>query len=261
MNKSLLAGVGIGVVVAGALAAIINSQSAKPQAVPPAALLAAEAVRSEAGNLVAADASAQHLTTDMAAKNPEVAAIDEPKVSAKATVVAAPPSTSRNSFGENSAARPAEMVRTRYAEVLASTPVTKTEKVAREECHDESVTKKKPVKDEHQIAGSLIGAVVGGVLGNQVGGGDGKKIATAAGAIAGGYAGNQVQRRIQNGATETVMEKKCVTVYDSHQKPSGFDVKYRVDGKILTVRMDHSPNVGSHLPVENGRVMTAANSH
>lgn len=257
MNKSLLAGVGIGVVFAGALAAVINSQSAKPQATPLASALAqgmatvpAVATAPEASNSAAKPLAAAAESVYEAASSPAKAAPD-----------AAPKSLVHGGSVGSSADRPAELLRTRYGEVLASSPVTKTEKVAREECHDENVTKKKPVKDEHQIAGSVIGAVVGGVLGNQVGGGDGKKIATAAGAIAGGYAGNQVQRRMQNGNTETVVEKKCVTVYDNHEKPAGFDVKYRVGGKIMTVRMDHSPAVGSHLPVENGRVMTAANRH
>ena len=254
MNKSLVAGVGIGVVVAGALAAVINSQSAKPQVVPPASALAqgttAEIVKFSAAQPTLAGSSAEKLAADTSAKAPSGTLAVEPI-----------PAKAHTSTGNMAAGRPAELMRTGYGAVLASSPVTKTEKVAREECHDENVTKKKAVKDEHQIAGSVIGAVVGGVLGNQVGGGDGKKIATAAGAIAGGYAGNQVQRRMQNGNTETVVEKKCITVYDNHEKPAGFDVKYRVGGKIMTARMDHNPAVGSHLPLENGRVMTAANRH
>ena len=249
MNKSLLAGVGIGVVFAGALAAVINSQSAKPQATPLASALA-QGIATVPANSAAKPLAAAAESVHEAALSPAKAAPD-----------AAPKSPAHSGSAGTSADRPAELLRARYGEVLASSPVTKTEKVAREECHDENVTKKKPVKDEHQIAGSVIGAVVGGVLGNQVGGGDGKKIATAAGAIAGGYAGNQVQRRMQNGNTETVVEKKCITVYDNHEKPAGFDVKYRVGGKIMTARMDHNPAVGSHLPLENGRVMTAANRH
>jgi uncharacterized protein YcfJ len=62
-----------------------------------------------------------------------------------------------------------------YAEVLSSVPVTKTTKIPREECYDETVVHQKPVKDTNRIAGKVIGAVVGGALGNQVGGGNGKK--------------------------------------------------------------------------------------
>jgi uncharacterized protein YcfJ len=90
-----------------------------------------------------------------------------------------------------------------------------TNRVARQVCTNEAVTQQAPVKDERRIAGTAIGAVIGGVLGNQVGGGDGKKLATVAGAAAGGYAGNKVQKQMQEGNTETVMQEHCQTVYDS----------------------------------------------
>ena len=57
-----------------------------------------------------------------------------------------------------------------YAEVLAVKPVKETIKTPREVCKDVAVTRQAPVKDEHQIAGTAIGAVVGGLLGNLVGG-------------------------------------------------------------------------------------------
>ena len=65
-----------------------------------------------------------------------------------------------------------------YAEVLAVTPVNETVKTPREECKDVTVTRQRPVQDQHQIAGTAIGAIAGGLLGNQVGGGTGKKIAS-----------------------------------------------------------------------------------
>src|SRR5262249_11502242 len=81
-----------------------------------------------------------------------------------------------------------------YAQVLQVTPLTKTVKTPRQECHDETVTQQGPVKDEHQIIGTVAGAVIGGVIGHQVGGGTGKDIATVAGAAGGGYAGNRIQK-------------------------------------------------------------------
>ena len=128
----------------------------------------------------------------------------------------------------------------------------------REECHDVQVTRQKPVKDEKRIAGAALGAIVGGVLGNQVGGGDGKKLATAAGAIAGGVAGSKIQRRVQEGNTETVSERRCTTVYDIKEKTLGYDVKYRLAGDTKTIRMTADPGVGSKLPIKNGRVIATA---
>ncbi|HET7300324.1 MAG TPA: glycine zipper 2TM domain-containing protein, partial [Oleiagrimonas sp.] len=105
-----------------------------------------------------------------------------------------------------------------YAEVVSSTPIKKTINNPHQECHNEAVTVHKPVKDEHQIAGTAIGAVVGGALGNQVGGGNGKKLATVAGAVAGGYAGHQIQKHHQENATETVNKQVCKTVNHPRQE-------------------------------------------
>lgn len=140
-----------------------------------------------------------------------------------------------------------------YAEVISAEPVTERVKTPRQDCHAETVAHQTQPKDEHRVAGTVIGAVVGGVLGNQVGGGSGKKLATVAGAAAGGYAGNRVQDRMQKGNTYETTEQHCQIVYDTEQRPAGYDVKYRLDGNTHTVRMDHDP--GSRIPVNNGQLM------
>ena len=117
------------------------------------------------------------------------------------------------------------------------------------------MTRQKPVKDEHQVTGTVIGAVVGGVIGHQVGGGRGKDVATAAGAAAGGYAGNKAQEKIQEGNTYTTTENRCHTVYDSQKETVGYDVKYRLGDKEGVVRMDHEP--GDRIPVEDGELVLA----
>lgn len=134
-----------------------------------------------------------------------------------------------------------------YAEVLAVQPINETVKTPREVCNDVAVTRQKPVKDQHQIAGTVIGAVAGGLLGNQVGGGSGKKIATVAGAVGGGYAGNKVQEHMQANDTYTTTETRCKTVTDTSERLVGYDVKYQLDGKVGQVRMDHDP--GRQIPV------------
>ncbi len=140
------------------------------------------------------------------------------------------------------------------AEVLSSEQILRTVKTPREVCHDELVTQQKAVKDKHQVTGTVVGAVIGGVLGNQIGGGSGRDIATVAGAAAGGYAGNKVQERMQEGNTEQVTQRRCETVYDSKEVPTGqFKVRYRLDDVEHTVEMDHEP--GSRLPVKDGKVV------
>ncbi len=141
-----------------------------------------------------------------------------------------------------------------HVDVLSSEEIMRTVKTPREVCRDELVTRQKPVKDKHQVAGSVVGAVIGGVLGNQIGSGSGRDIATVAGAAAGGYAGNKVQERMQEGNTEQVTEQRCETVYDSKEVPTGrFKVRYRQGDVEHTVKMDHDP--GSRLPVKDGKVV------
>ncbi|WP_339487513.1 glycine zipper 2TM domain-containing protein [Pseudomonas sp. EL_65y_Pfl2_R95] len=139
-----------------------------------------------------------------------------------------------------------------YADVVAVEPINKTIKTPRQECRDVTVTRQRPVQDQHKIAGTAIGAVVGGLLGNQVGGGNGKKIATAAGAIGGGYAGNKVQGNMQANDTYTTTENRCKTVNDTHEEVVGYNVKYELDGKVSQVRMAEDP--GSRIPVKDGKL-------
>jgi uncharacterized protein YcfJ len=97
----------------------------------------------------------------------------------------------------------------------APAAVAKAAPVAREECHDETVTLTREPKDRKQIAGTAVGAVIGGVLGNQIGKGDGKKLATVGGAAVGGYAGNKIQENAQEKNTYTETKRVCKTVYDN----------------------------------------------
>jgi uncharacterized protein YcfJ len=143
-----------------------------------------------------------------------------------------------------------------YAQVLKVTPLTKTIHTPRQDCHDESVTHQAPVKDQHQVIGTVAGAVLGGVIGHQIGGGTGRDIATVAGAAGGGYAGNRIQKNLQDRDTYTTTAQKCSTVYDSAQKRTGYEVRYRLDGEESTVKMDHDP--GERIPVRDGHLVLDA---
>ena len=141
-----------------------------------------------------------------------------------------------------------------YAQVTDVQPIKQQVKTPREVCKDVTVTRQAPVKDQHQIAGTVVGALAGGLLGNQIGGGTGKKIATVAGAVGGGYAGNKVQEGMQERDTYTTTETRCSTVNDTSEKVVGYDVKYLLDGKAGQVRMDRDP--GSQIPVDkSGRLV------
>ena len=139
-----------------------------------------------------------------------------------------------------------------HAEVLNVVAATETVSTPRKVCQTVEVTRQKPVKDKHQIIGTVAGAVLGGVLGNQVGGGNGKKIATLAGAAAGGYAGNKVQERTQAGNTYITAEEQCTTVTDNTEKLLGYDVTYRIGEDTGQVRMDKDP--GEQIPLIDGQL-------
>jgi uncharacterized protein YcfJ len=140
------------------------------------------------------------------------------------------------------------------AEVISATQVFRTVKTPRQNCHDEQVTRTRPAQDSHRLVGTGIGAVVGGLLGNQVGHGNGRVLATVAGAAAGGYAGNKVQQKVQQGNTYTANEQRCVTVYDSSEESTGYDVVYRLKGEQRRIHMDHDP--GTRIPVRDGQIVT-----
>lgn len=140
-----------------------------------------------------------------------------------------------------------------FAQVIDVDPVTRTTSTPKQQCHDEQVVHRKEVKDEHRVTGTVIGGALGGVLGNRIGKGSGRDVATVAGAIAGGYAGNRIQKNMQEGDTYTTTERRCTTVNTASKKTIGYDVTYRWNGDVNTVRMNSRP--GDRLPVKNGEVL------
>jgi uncharacterized protein YcfJ len=146
---------------------------------------------------------------------------------------------------------PPEPAGPKYGRVVSVDPIREAASAPQRECHDEVVTRRAPVKDQHQIAGTAIGAVAGGLLGNQIGGGKGRTLATVAGAVGGGYAGHEIQERRQEGNTVTSTVRKCSTVKGSAgDKVVAYDVRYEYKGVTRTVRMDHDP--GDRVEVQEG---------
>ena len=150
------------------------------------------------------------------------------------------------------------LAKPKEAQVLSVKEVMTTVSTPREVCENVAVQRQAPVKDEHRIAGTVVGGLAGGLLGSTIGKGSGKTVATVAGAAAGGYAGNQVQKNMQKNDTVTTTERRCRTVNEKSQKLSGYDVTYRLDGHDATVRTSFKP--GATLPVKDGKVDTTAPS-
>ena len=121
---------------------------------------------------------------------------------------------------------------------------------AHQVCRDEVVNHTAPPKDQHNIAGTAIGAVAGGLLGHMVGGGKGKTLATVAGAVGGGYAGNRIENAHHQPQVTQTTEQRCSTVAGSSGKIVGYDVQYVYNGVTRTTRMDHDP--GDRVQVQEG---------
>jgi uncharacterized protein YcfJ len=132
-----------------------------------------------------------------------------------------------------------------YARVVSVTPVTGPRQV----CTNETVTEQRKPNDQHQVAGTVIGAIAGGVIGNQFGGGRGKTLATVGGAVGGGVVGKEVQKNHQSNDTVTRVVKRCHMV----EQPAGaaplYDVVYAYQGENVHVRLDHDPGDRLALPI------------
>ena len=205
---------------------------------------------------------------------------------------AAIPAAGRLEYAEVVAVEPVLERETLYASVIGSEPVreSSTTSTPHQVCEDVVVAERMPERDGN-VGGTVAGAVIGGLVGNQVGGGNGRKAATAAGAVAGGFIGNRVDRNHVGGQVVNRTERRCRTVNNTstssrtvawnvtyrnpdgstdsmrtEHKPGsrialgegsktvGYDVSYRLDGRVSTVRMDQQP--GARLPVIDGQVVT-----
>lgn len=145
-------------------------------------------------------------------------------------------------------AAPAAPAGPQYAQVVSVTPVHVTT-APKQVCHDVVVDHTAPPKDQHNIAGTAIGAVAGGLLGHMVGGGRGRTLATVAGAVGGGYAGNRIENAHHQPQVTQTVQRECNTVAGS-DKIVGYDVQYVYNGVKRTARMDHDP--GNRVEVQNG---------
>lgn len=205
---------------------------------------------------------------------------------------AAIPAAGRLEYAEVVAVEPVLERETLYAVVIGSEPVreSSTTSTPHQVCEDVVVSERMPERDGN-VGGTVAGAVIGGLVGNQVGGGNGRKAATVAGAVAGGFIGNRVDRNHVGGQVVSRTDRRCRTVNNTstssrtvawnvtyrnpdgssatmrtENKPGsrialgegsktvGYDVRYRLDGRVNTVRMEQQP--GARLPVIDGQVVT-----
>ncbi|MBO9661803.1 glycine zipper 2TM domain-containing protein [Dokdonella sp.] len=191
-------------------------------------------------------------SSDQAPTARELAAAPRGSGSPPQAESAAPPpvsATSAEAAAPRAAAPAAPANAPRYANVISVQPIKRKVDHKREVCRDERVVHRARPKDEHQVAGTVIGAIAGGVIGNQVGGGRGRDLATVAGAVGGGYAGKKIQQGQQNKNTYTTTERRCREVNEPSEEVVAYDVVYEYLGSTQKVRLDHDPGDRVELPV------------
>lgn len=138
---------------------------------------------------------------------------DRPEAPGSAAVADMPAADAESAPTGASAAAPTQAVPAQATQAAA--PRAAAQPAApQQECWDEVVTNSPDVKDEHQIAGTAIGAVVGGAVARDVGDRD---LTTAVGAAVGAAVGNRLQKKLQ----ERRQEQQTVTTTVRRCAPAG----------------------------------------
>lgn len=127
------------------------------------------------------------------------------------------------------------------ARVVASVPVYDTVNEPRKECWTETTGyETQTTRSAGSPGGAIVGAIAGGLIGSTVGKGNGKVAAAAVGAATGAVVGDR-----WNGGVVTesrpVQVERCRIQDNPRQVLSGYDVRYRFNGREFTTRLPYDP--------------------
>ena len=133
------------------------------------------------------------------------------------------------------------------ARVISSTPIYDTVNEPRRECWTETVGyESRSYRDGNGGGGggggAILGAIAGGLLGSTVGKGDGRVAAAAVGAATGAVVGDR-----WNGGgtryeeTRPRQVERCRVHDDYRQVVSGYDVRYRFQGRVYATQLPYNP--------------------
>src|SRR5690606_31379955 len=122
-----------------------------------------------------------------------------------------------------------------------------------QQCWEEEVVRQTPRRGE-SMTPNLIGALIGGALGNAVGHNkSNKRVGTVVGAVIGGSIGGDIGRaNRQDDGYYVDTQQRCRTVYASVQEEKlvGYDVSYRYNGVLHTVRMPQDPGATVRVRID-----------
>lgn len=128
------------------------------------------------------------------------------------------------------------------ARVVSSTPIYDTINEPRQECWTEtSGYETRSYRDGTNTGGAVLGAIAGGLVGSTVGKGNGKVAAAAVGAATGAVIGDRWPTASQRYESRPAQVERCRTRDDYRQVLSGYDVRYRFQGREYSTRLPYDP--------------------
>lgn len=131
------------------------------------------------------------------------------------------------------------------ARVVASVPVYDTVNEPRKECWIETTGyETQTTRSAGNPGGAIVGAIAGGLIGSTVGKGNGKIAAAAVGAATGAVVGDRWNSGVVTESRPTQVER-CSIQDNTRQVLTGYDVRYRFNGREFTTRLPYDP--GSYL--------------
>lgn len=127
------------------------------------------------------------------------------------------------------------------AKVISATPVYESVNEPRKECWTETTGyETHSYRNENNTGGSIIGAIAGGLIGSTVGKGSGKVAAAAVGAATGAVIGDRWNDGDRYSSRPQQVER-CRSYDNFRQVVSGYDVRYRFQGREFATRLPYDP--------------------
>jgi uncharacterized protein YcfJ len=127
------------------------------------------------------------------------------------------------------------------ARVVASVPVYETVNEPRKECWIETTGyESQTIRSAGNPGGAIVGAIAGGLIGSTVGKGNGKIAAAAVGAATGAVVGDRWNSGVVTESRPTQVER-CRVEDNVRQVLTGYDVRYRFNGREFAARLPYDP--------------------
>lgn len=131
---------------------------------------------------------------------------------------------------------------TARAKVMSSTPIYDSINEPRRECWTENVGyESRSYREGNNGGGAVLGAIAGGLIGSTVGQGNGRIAAAAVGAATGAVVGDRWNGGDRRYESRPRQVEQCRVRDNYRQVVSGYDVRYRFQGRDYNTRLPYDP--------------------